>query len=104
MSPLQQLLVQARSAAAHVAEPAYRRGAAVDARAFEQKVDVSALIAGHSVAGLLALMKALPDLNSAEAINLHGAALNNLATGIQAAIPRPTLREPRRHWIERERA
>jgi hypothetical protein len=93
MNALQSLIVQAKAAASHIAEPAYRRAAAIDACAFEENGSKR----DHSLNALLALMKALPEINDPCAIREHGAAIYSIASAIHRTMPKP---EPRRYWRE----
>jgi hypothetical protein len=106
MTPLQKLLIEARAAAAHVAEPAYRRGAAISARAYREAIPVADLNNGFSlnVAGLLSMMEALPALNTPTGITKAGESIAALAASIQAELPKPSPLPIRLHWIEGERA
>jgi hypothetical protein len=94
MSPLRQLIIQAKSAANNVAQPIVRRAAAIDAQSFEAQATAEA---GHSLSAMLALMKALPELDDPMSIRDHGAALYMLANALSRSLPKP---EPRRHWCQ----
>jgi hypothetical protein len=96
MTPLRQFIIQAKSAANHVAQPIVRRTAAYDALNFEIPDDLPPQ-AVHSVKAMLSLMKALPDLDDPMAIREHGAALHMIACGVTRMLPK---QPPRRYWRE----
>lgn len=106
MSPLAELLIQAKASALHHNVPAYRDAAAREARLFLERFFMFAWPEPHShlIGALLAMMQALPLPASGEARAKLAQAIAAIADAIRAEpLPRPAC-GPRLYWMEGSQA